>query len=342
MIKKISLMLLILSIISIETVNALSQDNSSKEITISFVGDCTLGEYKGQSAGNQFKDYYDKYGANYFLENVKDIFESDDITFINLEGPLTNETQKVKKSFPIKGKPEYVNILKDSSVEVCNLSNNHIYDCGEKGFEETKQILDDNDINYCGEGNISTIEKDGVKVSFLGYRGFSDTKELRNKIEEDINYVKTEEKTNIVCVMFHFGEERKYESNKTQEDLAHLAIDLGADIVVGNHPHVIQGIEVYKNKTICYSLGNFSFGANKNPKDKDTFIFQQTFKIDDKGNATYGEYDIIPCRISSVTNKNDYKPTPLKDTEKNNVIDRLIKYSQKYTDKLDLETKKEL
>lgn len=306
----------------------LNVEASEKKVTISFVGDCTLGEYKGQGAGNQVKDFYLTNGADYFFNNVRDIFKNDDITVINLEGPFTNFKQTAVKKFPIKCEPEHVNILKNSSVEVCNLSNNHIFDCGEAGFNETKQILDENNIGYCGESNIYRINKNGINVSFLGYRGFNDTKELRALIKNEIHTEKCEG-YDIVCVNIHWGIERENYSNKNQEDLAHYIIDSGADIVIGTHPHVLQGIEKYKGKTICYSLGNFCFGANKNPKDKDTIIFQQTFKIDDK-NIISESSNIIPCRISSSTTMNNYQPTILTDDDMLNVLNRLKTYSSKY------------
>lgn len=300
-----------------------------QEITISFAGDFTMGEYKGQGKRNQYIDYYNEFGHEYFLKNVKHIFENDDLTFINLEGPLTNYEQVVEKSFPIKGIPEYVNILSCSSIEVCNLANNHTFDCGQNGYDETKEILSLNNIGYCGYEDSYTTQIGDFIVTFLGYKGWNDTDELRATIKMDIDKAKSNG-SNVICVMFHYGEERVYYSNKTQEDLSRYTIDCGASIVIGGHPHVIQGIEKYKDKTICYSLGNFTFGANKNPKDKDTFIFQQTFKIDDYGNITYGDYNIIPCSISSETNKNTYQPTPLENESKDRVLDRLKEYSSIY------------
>lgn len=334
--KRLSLLFIIL-ILLFSSKTAFAAENS-EEITISFAGDCTLGSYKGQGTGNQFGDYFNEFGPDYFFENVRDIFLNDDITFVNLEGPLTDKIQTAQKQFPIKGNPEYINILKNSSIEVCNLANNHIYDCGTDGLIDTVNLLKANNISYCGEKYSSTLTKKGIKISFLGYRGFSSSQELIKTIQEDINNLR--KTSDIICVMFHFGEERNNYSNSTQELLAHTAIDSGADIVVGNHPHVIQGIEVYKGKTICYSLGNFSFGANKNPKDKDTFIFSQTFEIKDK-KVSYKEFNIIPCKISSVTSKNDYKPTPSTGEDKNKIIDRLIKYSEKYEETLNLECLKE-
>jgi poly-gamma-glutamate synthesis protein (capsule biosynthesis protein) len=320
----------------IATESIVTENVPSYEVTISFAGDCTLGEFEGQTPGNQFKDYSAANGTDYFLSNVKGIFEQDDLTFVNLEGALTTHPQVVEKKYPIKGVPESVNCLTSSSVEVCNLSNNHIYDCGKAGFEETKTVLSENNIGYCGEGNVYTTTVNGIQVSFLGYQGWKSTTSLKNTIASDIASAR-ESGSMVVCVEFHWGSEYKFYSDSTQEDLAHWTIDSGADIVVGAHPHVIQGIEKYNGKLICYSLGNFCFGANKNPSDKDTYILQQTFKMTPEG-VVYGDTDVIPCSVSSVTNKNDYKPTPLSGEDADRVIERLRTYSEKYADSVDYDS----
>lgn len=300
-----------------------------RKITISFAGDCTLGGFKGQGAGNLFRDYYEMYGNEYFFKNVREIFAQDDITYVNLEGALTSYKQVVDKKYPIKGEPEYVGALLDGSIEVVNLANNHTYDCGQAGYDSCRQLLADNGIAYCGELETCTLERNGIKTGFIGLNCWGMNKTLSQKLQTLITDLKNNG-CDIVCVMFHGGIEREYESNATTEAFAHQAIDYGADIVVGAHPHVVQGIEVYQGKIICYSLGNFSFGANKNPSDKDTFIFQQTFFMENTGTVTYGESNIIPCKVSSTDTKNDYCPTPQTGKEYDRIMQKLAQCSQKY------------
>ncbi len=300
-----------------------------RKITISFAGDCTLGGYKGQGGGNLFRDYYELYGNEYFFKNVRKIFAQDDITYVNLEGALTPYKQVVEKKYPIKGEPEYVGALLDGSIEVVNLANNHTYDCGQAGYDSCRQLLADNGIAYCGELETCTLERSGIKTGFIGLNCWGMDKSLSQKLQTLITDLKNSG-CDIVCVMFHGGIEREYESNATTESFAHQAIDYGADIVVGAHPHVVQGIEVYQGKIICYSLGNFSFGANKNPSDKDTFIFQQTFFVENDGTVSYGESNVIPCKVSSTDTKNDYCPTPQTGEEYDRIIQKLARYSQKY------------
>ncbi len=140
----------------------------------------------------------------------------------------------------------------------------------------------------------------------------------------------------MIIVNFHWGIEKEYVPNDTQKTLAHLAIDEGADLVIGHHPHVLQGIERYKGKYIAYSLGNFSFGGNSNPSDKDTMIFQQTFTVADGKAETNDDINIIPCSLSSASGYNDYCPTPLEGSEKERVLEKLQEYSADFEDAPDL------
>ena len=296
-----------------------------KPVVISFAGDCTLGGFPGSA---EDFDYYWRNGPGYYLGNVKPIFETDDITFVNLEGPLTLHPRTAIKTFPMRGEPEYVEILKSASVEICNLSNNHIYDCGDEGFQDTVNVLKANNIKFCGEGYSDVIDIRGLKVGFLGYQGWEDYPELRSEIANDIIKMRKDQGADVVIVEFHWGIEGDYTSYSIQDNLAHSAIDSGADIVVGAHPHVVQGLEVYKGKIIAYSLGNFCFGGNANPSDKDTFILQTT--INKQGNNIVINPKIIPCFISSTNSYNDYCPTPAEGYEAERILNKLANSSSIY------------
>lgn len=318
-----------------EVAVSVNNDKTDKQVlkdtvTISFVGDCTLGSFRGSD--NQFGKYYINNGADYFFSNVHHVFAADDITFINLEGALTAHHQEVDKEYSIRGEPWYVNILKSSSVELCNLANNHIMDCGQQGVADTVSLLGQNGINYCGVQNVSAINKNGIIVCFLGYNGWENSEPLRSQIAGDIKLCREKYKADIVCVEFHWGVEREYYPTMTQKELGHFVVDSGADCVVGSHPHVVQGIEKYHGKVIAYSLGNFCFGANNNPVDKDSFILQQTFKRD----GTVVRTEVVPCRISSRTDINDFRPTVLSGNEGFSVVNRLKVYSQPFAGTIDV------
>ncbi|WP_432663579.1 CapA family protein [Wukongibacter baidiensis] len=296
-----------------------------RNITISFAGDCTIGYDENFPYTNSFPFVLEKQMNNYayFFSKVKPIFEKDDLTLVNLETTFTAKVKKANKKFRFKGDPSYVNILKEGDIEMVNISNNHIYDYLHEGFLETIDTLKKADVLYSGEGYIEYYTVKDITIASIGYRGWSTN--IKPHLAKDIKEAK--EKASIVIVSFHWGNEYTYYPNQTQISLGRFTIDEGADVVVGHHPHVMQGIEKYKEKYIVYSLGNFSFGGNKNPRDKDTFIFQNKFTLIDK-KIIKSKENIIPCSLSSVKDINNYQPDILKDSEKERVLKRIYKYSR--------------
>ncbi|HHX62562.1 MAG TPA: CapA family protein [Epulopiscium sp.] len=298
------------------------------EIKISAAGDVVLGWDEKFSTQNRFDSVLKEkgYDYKYFFKNVKHIFETDDMTIVNLETPLTNATKKAEKTFTFKGKPEYAQILKEGSIESVNLANNHTYDYLTQGMKDTIATLSKANIEYFGDGNKSIKEVKGIKIGNLGYKGWSNASSVKSGIKKDIEHMK--KTANLVIVSFHWGEEGVSYPNAIQKDLGKFCIDNGADLVIGHHPHVIQGIEEYKDKMIIYSLGNFSFGGNRNPTDKDTFIYQQSFIFNDQKQLISTTSGIIPCRVSSVDYRNDYCPTPQLGQGADRIINRLNTYSK--------------
>ncbi|MDF2594555.1 MAG: Capsule synthesis protein CapA [Clostridia bacterium] len=294
-------------------------------LTLTAAGDCTLGYYPGQSQWNRFDQVAQEKGYDYFFENVREIFESDDLTLVNLEGPLTTATVFTEKEFVFKGEPDYVHILKNAGIEAVNLANNHTRDYGEIGYRETQKILKESGIGFFGEQDIFYHKVNGIEVGVIGFKGWTSDNWVKEQLRGLITQAK--ERSDLIIVMFHWGEEGVYYPVKAQEELARFVIDEGVHLVLGSHPHVIQGIEVYKGVQIVYSMGNFCFGGNRNPSDKDAFIYQQTFELQEKGIVAVN-HQVIPCSISSVTEKNDYRPTPLVGEAKRLFEERFEKYSQ--------------
>ena len=305
--------------------------SSSKEpatITISSMGDCTLGTDEGFDQSTSFNAYYNEYGADYFFKNVRSILEADDLSVVNFEGTLTEETSRADKTFAFKGPAKYTDILTGSSVEAANIANNHSKDYGTKSQEDTIENLSNAGIATFGYENVVVVDVKGIKVGLTGIYELAEHEQKATQVKENIQALKDAE-AQIIIVNFHWGIEKEYTPNATQKKLAHLAIDEGADLVIGHHPHVLEGIEKYNGKYIAYSLGNFCFGGNKNPSDKDTMIFQQTFTIDADGKvADDDSINIIPCSLSSSSNKNDYCPTPLEGDEAERVRQKIEKYSE--------------
>ena len=297
------------------------------EILLSFTGDCILGTDEFFAWDTGLPAYYDLYGPEYFLKNVRSIFEEDDLTIVNMEGTLTEETTRVDKQFAFKGDPEYVKILTSSSVEAANVANNHSHDYGEKSFQDTVQTLEENGIKTFGYDDVAVLEVKGIRVGMFGIYELDDHLERIPQVKQDIAKLK-DHNVDIIVAVFHWSNELVTVPDENQVTLAHLAIDEGADVVVGHHPHVVQGIDEYKGKTIAYSLGNFCFGGNTHPTEMDTFIFQQKFILDGKRNITGSEYKVIPCRVSSETTYNNYQPTPLMGEEAKETMDKIEERSQ--------------
>ena len=297
------------------------------EVLLSFAGDSTIGHDSNFAFANSLPYVLKKNNDDfsYFFKNVAPIFKEDDITVVNLETTFTNSTAREPKQFNFKADPEYAKSLPLGYIEGVNVSNNHIYDYKQQGFNDTLKALKDVSVNYFGEGHVWTTEVNGAKLGFLGYMGYNDYKEFRAKLESDIKKLKDEGR--IVIINFHWGVENSYHPVGSQESIAHFAIDSGADLIIGHHPHVIQGIEQYKGKIIAYSLGNFCFGGNFNPRDKDTFILQVKYKLKNGEPESYG-IKVIPTSISSVDYINDYQPTPMEGDNKARLLKKLNNLSK--------------
>lgn len=302
----------------------------SAQVTISAAGDFTLGTDENFDYSTSLPARYEEVqDPGYFLQNVKDIFASDDLTIVNLEGPLTTSEERADKQFSFKGDPSYTEILTNGSVEACNLANNHSKDYGIQGYEDTIANVEAAGIKTFGCERTAIWETNGVKVGLAGVYELAEGMDCQDDMTATIQSLK-DAGADLVIVSFHWGVEKENYPDETQQTLAHAAIDQGADLVLGHHPHVLQGIEKYQGKYIVYSLGNFCFGGNKNPSDKDTMIFQQTFTLENGEVVEDDAINIIPCRISSEDDYNNYQPTPAEGEEAQRILGRIQEYSQSF------------
>ena len=278
-------------------------------LTISVVGDCTLGTDETFDYDTSLNAYYDNNGKDYFFQNVKSIFAADDLTIANFEGTLTDSDAREDKTFAFKAPAEYAQILTSGSIEAVNTANNHSHDYGDQSYTDTLTALDNEGITHFGYDDTAVMDIKGVKVGLVGIYELNDHLGREQQLKDNIAKVKTDG-AELVIVIFHWGNETETVPDTNQMTLGRLAIDEGADLVCGHHPHVLQGIETYKGKNIVYSLGNFCFGGNSSPSDMDTMIFQQTFTITSDGVQADNVTNIIPCSISSADGYNNYQPTP--------------------------------
>lgn len=295
------------------------------EITVTCAGDCTLGTDSAfggitlpVEAENQGYDY------SYFLRNVQPYFATDDLTIVNFEGTLTDRGTREDKTFAFRGKPEYTKILTEGSVEAVTLANNHSGDYGQVSLEDTRKYLDEAGVVWFENLNTRVVDVKGVKVGLIGLYALNGTAE--GNLPKAMEQVKADG-AEVIIVQAHWGIESNNYPEDSQVSLAHRAIDMGADLVIGHHPHVLQGVEQYKGRMIAYSIGNFCFGGNQNPRDKDTMIFRQTFKVKGGEVTDYSNYEIIPCSISSTSSRNNYQPTPAEGSEKERIMNKIEKFS---------------
>ena len=298
--------------------------SSPVSLTLSVVGDCTLGTDETFDYDTSLNAYYENYGADYFLQNVKDIFSADDLTIANFEGTLTDSDEREDKTFAFKAPASYASILTGGSVEAVNTANNHSHDYGDQSFDDTLAALDDAGIVHFGYDETAVMDVKGIKVGLVGIYELYDHLEREQQLKDNIAKVKADG-AQLIVVIFHWGNETETVPDSNQTTLGRIAIDEGADLVCGHHPHVLQGIETYKDRNIVYSLGNFCFGGNSSPSDMDTMIYQQTFTIDADGVKKDNVTNIIPCSISSAAydGYNNYQPTPAEGDEATRILGKI-------------------
>lgn len=298
--------------------------SSPVSLTLSVVGDCTLGTDETFDYDTSLNAYYENYGADYFLQNVKDIFSADDLTIANFEGTLTDSDEREDKTFAFKAPASYTSILTGGSVEAVNTANNHSHDYGDQSFDDTLAALDDAGIVHFGYDETAVMDVKGIKVGLVGIYELYDHLEREQQLKDNIAKVKADG-AQLIVVIFHWGNETETVPDSNQTTLGRIAIDEGADLVCGHHPHVLQGIETYKGRNIVYSLGNFCFGGNSSPSDMDTMIYQQTFTIDADGVKKDNVTNIIPCSISSAAydGYNNYQPTPAEGDEATRILGKI-------------------
>lgn len=283
--------------IETSTQQAISGDTGEPEFRLVAVGDIMLG----RGVGMRLKKAGD-YGLAF--SRVSDYLKQGDVTFANLESPITASTHSLdkKRKIVLKGDPGSVEALTGAGIDVVSLANNHMMDYYEKGLFDTIDILNKSNILHTGSGkNIddarkpAIIEKNGIKIGFLAYSDmaelvFAGDPYLKYSAEKDKSGVlprkyetikedvdKLRGQVDILAVSLHWGVEESFTIPPEQVEFAHKLIDDGVDVILGHHPHQFQGIEMYKGKPVIYSMGNFLFDQN-DTENMESFIMDIRFK----------------------------------------------------------------
>ena len=276
---------------------------------LTFVGDCTFGS----NPTNYFAGYgfIKTVGEDYRypFRNIIDYFEQDEFTMINLEGPLTDKGNPMQKKHAFHGPTSYVNIITENSIEAVTLANNHSMDYGQVGYDSTVETLKSAEVPFVErDSSVVVTTKNGLTIGIYGAVYYLlDVEDMVAEITE-----LKEKGCDLIIFAPHWGTEGTYRPTNQQIEVGHAAIDAGADIVYGSHPHVLQPIEEYNGGIIYYSLGNFSFGGNGYPKDYDSALLQQEI-IRDQDGVRLGRLQIVPVNVSSVADRNNFQPTPYEE-----------------------------
>lgn len=335
-----------------------SVQNENRHVVISFLGDCTIGcDEDGYREGNKrsFVYYEQQYGKEYFFAGLQSVLANDDLTVANLESVLSNsgETRNKKKTYCFRGPTDYVDILKLGSIEAVSFANNHNMDYGPEVAIETTRILEENGIIWFGMSmdndtmelvdelcKTYIYERDGVKIGFFAICDSTWNKNIQRKTQEHKEAVIAlrEAGCDLVIACLHGGTE--YGIAHDIDKFAKRFLDFGCDIVVGNHPHVVQGIEVCEKGTIVYSLGNCCFGGNTRIHKYAEYgaVVQFDFEFASGEDTTYlGHtmtiYPIVPASL--VDNEYaDYQPKLVNGTVAEKIMKMIQSDSRPYKRKL--------
>ena len=298
-------------------------------ILLSAAGDTTLGGDSRWRGYHEFMREFRESGNDHsiFFANIAHIFYESDIAMVNLEGALTYATAHMDKEFVFRGPPHFAKILSAGHVDVVTIANNHSQDFFLRGYNDTRDALTAEGIAYFGNEFNTIMEVNGITVGLFGHRVWQNCAWNRGRIAESVRYLQ-ERGAQLIIAYFHWGVERDNFPQPYQTEIGRYTIRLGVDLVLGAHPHVIQGIEEYQGRFIVYSLANFSFGGNANPADQDSFIFQQTFTFY-RGVLQPDTYiNLIPIFVSSVRGRNDFRPTIAEGEDGERILGRIARYSE--------------
>ena len=280
-------------------------------IALTFAGDCTLGcDIDWLEDERAFPNVVAQEGMDYPFANVRHLFEADDLTVVNLEGVLadTDDGLMGGRKYNFRGSTAYTQMLTDASIELAVMGNNHANDFGKPGLDSTKAALTQAGIGYAINDEPYIFEKNGVRIGVLSYLSNAYA-ERRKQMPGIIRALREEEGCAAVVVCVHAGVEYKLRHTSEQRGFAHSAIDAGADLYIGHHPHVLQGVEVYKNRNIVYSLGNFIFGGNRRilREHRHTMIARVEMEFAD-GVYAGQQMTLYPAIATGTLDRNNYQP----------------------------------
>ena len=289
------------------------EEDGSFTIVLSFTGDMLLASGHGQRAAGNFLDFAAKQEPSYFLQNVKPIFDEDDFTVVNLENVLTDRTLTPREkttdpAFWFRSGTKNTAILTSSGVEAVSLANNHTGDYGAAGYKDTVKAVTEAGLQYGDNTHPLYLEKNGFRIAVIcnGLWNEGQAASIVKRLQA------AEAESDFQIVFYHGGAEGVHAPEAWKVRASRRLVDAGADLVLGNHPHVPQPREIYKDREIVYSLGNFCYGGSRYPQNR-TAIYRLTLTVQDSALVS-SSAELIPCYVH--TGKvNNYCPAPITDGE---------------------------
>ncbi|MGN1002532.1 MAG: CapA family protein [Oscillospiraceae bacterium] len=284
--------------------------------TLCFAGDCTIGtlhEWQGL-AGEQNMLAVIGTDHTYPFANVREVLDGADFTMVNLEGAFTDATDAKGKLYRFRASPAYADTLSLGGIDAVSLANNHSGDYREQGLADTRAALEENGVQWTDETAPLLVELNGgLRLGIVAFNAV----EIDLDVGDVSGYMRritplyeqcAAADCDLVIAFMHWGWEYTAGPETWMVELAHRMADLGFDLVVGSHAHVLQETEYYQGVPIFYSLGNFCYGGHSNPADKDSVIVIQTVRRDENGAVVLGETAFLPCSISGREDRNDFAP----------------------------------
>ena len=292
-------------------------------VRMTFLGDCTLGgEEKTRNLYRGFYQTIDREGVEYPFRNLAVLTASDDLTVANLECVLSDrELTKVMKTYNFKGPTAYTEILKAGSVECVTLANNHSHDYDNAGYQDTKTALEGAGVAYFGTDTAAVWRnEEGLMIGFLGVSGSLSGKRAK-EYEKKAEALRAAGCAAVITVM-HAGTEYASEPDGYQQQIVKRAIQCGTDLIIGHHPHVVQGWEIRDGVPVVYSLGNCVFGGNLNPRDHDALVVRAELSFLE-GELTGIVLRFYPISVSGETGWNNFSPVLLEGTDADRVLKKM-------------------
>ena len=299
-----------------------TEEETGFEIVVSFTGDMMLASYKNETTASNFNAYANKNAPAYFLQNVKPVFEADDLTVVNLENVLTDRNLKEREKagdtvYWYSSRTANTEILTSSGVEAVSLANNHTGDYGTEGTTDTIKAVKAAGLLYGNNAETFYFEKNGYRIAVVcnGLWNEGQAGDIVRRIHQ------AEKDSDFQIVFYHGGKEKVHEPEEWRQRASRRLVDEGADLVIGNHPHVLQPRETYNGVDIIYSMGNFCYGGSKYPENR-TIIYQLKLQINGEGKLESKIGEIIPCYVYTGDAGNNYCPGIIGDEEtKQKVLD---------------------